>query len=387
MLFRRLHLVAILAVVLVSPAAADNDDHSGARINVHDHGAVCNGTHDDTLAFRTAIGKTPVGGIVLVPPGRCVISDTLVITSANAVSIVGAGRGSQIFQRSDKTLFDFRGVNALMVKDLFLGSAATTAGTALIKLTNSHRMRIDNVDMLGSFFGLHLNGSLLNTMVDLRSGINFGNTFFAGGAVSPNQYWVYAEPFNNISANANTFIAPSLEGGINGIWLVEATGQGSLNIIGGTIEGVQGTALKLANTFLPSSITGVHFEANHVADVVLQAAMNVRISAIVSDKQINLLGDTRNVTISDSIAQNIFIDIGDGGYTAGGGTGTGAKRIILQNITTCWATGTSVISPPPTTTTNGQGDGSANPVIFNPSQGTNRRDIIYTNIGKLCGGG
>jgi len=134
-----------------------------------------------------------------------------------------------------------------------------------------------------------------------------------------------------------------LEGGVNGIWLIDSNSEGSLNIVGGTIEGLGiicncgGVALKLNSTGLPSSITGTHFEANYGADVVLQKASNVRFSAIFSDKQISLYGDTRNVTISDTMAQNIFIDIGDGAYTTAPGIGTGAKRIILQNITTCSA--------------------------------------------------
>ena len=217
---RTLSSAVFLLLAITAPSFAD-EATPHRTINVRDHGATCNGTHDDTQAFRKAIDKAPVGGMVLVPPGRCVVSDTLVINAANAVSIVGAGRASQIYQRSQKTLFDFQGVNALMIKDLFLGSAATAAGTALIKLTNSHHMRIDNVTMLGSYYGLHLNGSLLNTIVDLRSGTNFRNTFFAAGLVRRTQYWVYAERFNSISANANTFVAPVLEGGVNGIWLVD----------------------------------------------------------------------------------------------------------------------------------------------------------------------
>lgn len=379
-----LTVILFAYAIMAAPFARADDDKPHRWINVHNHGAKCNGNHDDTQAFRQAIAKAPVGGAVLVPPGRCVISDTLVIKTSNAVSIVGAGRASQIYQRSNKTLFDFQGVNALMVRDLYLGSAATASGTALIKLTNSHHMRIDNVTMLGSYYGLHLYGSLLNTIIDLRSGINFGG-FFA--TPSTNQFWVYGERFNDISANTNTFIAPVIEGGVNGIWITDNHGEGSLNITGGTIEGVSGVALKLDRATLPSSITGTHFEANGTADIVLQTAMNVRISAIVSEKQVSLNGDTRNVTISDSMVQNIFIDVGDGGYTAGGGTGTGAKRIILQNITTCFAPGPSVIYPPWTPHTNLQGDGSSDPVIFNPNQGTNRRDIIYTNIGCYQGGG
>jgi len=97
------------------------------------------------------------------------------------------------------------------------------------------------------------------------------------------------------------------------------------------------------------------------------------------------LGDTRNVTISDSTAQNISIDMGDGGYPLG----TGAKRIVLQNISTCWATGPSVISPAPTLDPAfNMPNGPSSPLIPNPQNpGSNRMDIIYTNIGKLCGGG
>ncbi len=215
-----------------------------------------------------------------------------------------------------------------MIKDLFLGSAATAAGTALIKLTNSHHMRIDNVTMLGSYYGLHLSGSLLNTMVDLRSGINFGNTFFAAGLVSANQYWVFGERFSNISANANTFIAPVLEGGVNGIWIKDTQAEGSVTLVGGSIEGVSGTGLYLEKTFLPSSITGTHFEANGVADVVLAGTFNVRMSAIFSVSKINMITvgafTTKNIQISDSIVEKIHIDPP---------TPFANGRIQLQNIT------------------------------------------------------
>jgi hypothetical protein len=242
---------------------------------------------------RQAITAAPVKGVVFVPPGNCVVTDTLAISSAHPVSIIGSGVGSQIFQRSDNTLLQLTGVNALMVKDLFLGSAAISSGTSLIELTNSHHNRIDNVTMLGGKYGLHLFGSLLNTVVDLRGGTNFANLFFANSAASQNQYWVFAErdSVHQIPSNANTFLSPSLEGGTNGIAIQDLPdpscngcvrdGQGSLQILGGTIEGVPGTALTLDRTFLPSSISGVHFEANGL-DVLINQAANIRLTAVLS---------------------------------------------------------------------------------------------------------
>jgi hypothetical protein len=196
---------------------------------------------------------------------------------------------------------------------------------------------------------------------------------------------------NQISANANTFIAPVLEGGTNGIVLTDNEGQGSLNILGGTMEGISGTALTFSGTQLPSSATGTHFESNGV-DVSTQAATNIRLSAIVSLSQINLLGDTRNVSITDSVANNIFLDVGDRiypGAALGAGTGTGVKRIILQNITTCVAQ-PSAILPAPTGDPyfGGLPNGPSSPIIANPAKGNQpRQDIVYLNIGRYCGGG
>lgn len=352
-----------------SPGQAETDEEqnrSRNSVNVFQYGAQCNGTFDDTAAFRRAMAAAPAGGVVNVPAGNCRLTDTVTINGSRPVSLVGSGRGSQIFQASNKTLLQLVGVNAVTIKDLYLGSAATAPGAALIQLTNSHHNRIDNVTMLGGYSGLYLQGSLLNTVVDLRSGVNFGGFF---GPASVNKYWVYGERFGNISSNANTFLAPVLEGGTNGIYLKDTNGEGSLSIVGGAIEGVSGTALKLEGTFLPSAITGVHFEANGVEDVVLQKSSNVRLSSILSIKQINVLGDSRNVTISDSMAQNIFIDV------AGG-----AKRIILQNITAGFAScGPLGVIPAPGAPGGGSGAGSMNPLPDRP-------DIIYTNIANYCGG-
>jgi Pectate lyase superfamily protein len=358
--------VAILALAFTTIARAD-DEKPHRSVNVHNHGAKCNGQHDDTQAFREAITQAAAGGVVFVPPGRCVISDTLIINNTMNVSLIGSGRASQVYQRSNKTLLSLRGVNAVMVKDLYLGSAATAAGTSLIEMINSHHNRIENVSMLGSYYGLRLFGSLLNTMIDLRSGTNFQG-FFA--ATSTNQYWVHAsrDNANRISSNSNTFVAPVLEGGTNGIVINDLpdpscagclrNGEGSIHITGGSIEGVSGTALLIDRTFQASSVTGVHFEANG-ADVVINNAWNVRLTAVNSISGpggsgvsgIRLQGtNTKTIQISDSIVQQLIADMT-------------VRRLQLQNITTdLQCTGTSGILPP------------------TPWDAS----VIYTNVGLNC---
>jgi Pectate lyase superfamily protein len=380
-------MIALSAsLILVGPAAAMSEDRSGT--NVRRFGAIGDGYADDTRAFLQAIAEAHEHGLVFLPEGKFRLSSTIVITKP--VKIVGTGFSTQIYNNNNQTLFQLVNVNNVEIRDLYLGSSSTQSGVSLIELVNSHHNQINNVTMLGGYYGLHLKGSLLNTVIDMRSGANFGG-FFAKTSIT--NTWVMGEPYNQISANANTFIAPVLEGGVNGVVMTDNTAQGSIHIFGGTMEGITGTALTFQKTGLNSSITGVHFESNGV-DIVTQAASNIRISSIVSvtPGQINLLGDTRNVSITDSIANNISIDIGDAVYpgaSLGAGSGTGAKRIILQNITTC-VSNPSVISPAPTGDPyfGGQPNGPSSPMIPNPAEGgAPRKDIIYTNIGRVCGGG
>ena len=246
---------------------------------------------DVTGAFQAAVNATPPGGILTIPPGQYQLSATINITKP--ITIVGSGFGTQIFEKSDTTLVRFTGVNNAVLSNMYLGSAAVTAGTSLIELVNSNHNRLDNITLLGSYYGLHLQGSLLNTVIDLRSGTNFQGFF---GSTSSNKYWIYAEPYKSISANANTFIAPVLEGGVNGISLNDNTGQGSLTITGGTIEGVSGVGLAFNTTFLPSTVTGTHFEANGVSDINIASSSNITLDTILSLKNINITRG-RNILI------------------------------------------------------------------------------------------
>jgi hypothetical protein len=358
--------VCVFSSLLVSGALADADD---GWVNVRDHGAVCNGTHDDTQAFQKAVAEIKPGGTLRIPVGKCNLRDTIVIDKP--MMLAGAGLGSQIYGRTAKSLFQLAGVNGAVVRDLYLGSSSNALGVALLQFVNSHHNRVENVTMLGGYYGVHLFGSLLNTFIDLRTGINFnaGNSAFF--AQAPTNYtWVYAERDHSkkISSNANTFITLALEGGTNGLNINDfpdpscpgcaRNGEGSLNIVGGAIEGVSGVGLTIDSTFLPVSVSGVHLEANGT-DILINQAANVRMSSILSSggpggsgpNGIRVQGAfTRNIQFSDSIIQQMLVD-------------TSVKRFQLQNITTdLQCTHTGGISPP------APWDAS----------------VIYTNVGLNC---
>ena len=60
--------------------------------NVKDYGAVGNGTHDDTSAFRdAAAGLFAGGGVLFIPPGEYLLSDGTMIPSNTAITGGGAG--------------------------------------------------------------------------------------------------------------------------------------------------------------------------------------------------------------------------------------------------------------------------------------------------------
>jgi Pectate lyase superfamily protein len=279
-------------------------------------GATGNGcSTDDTAAIRAAITATPDGGVVVFPPGHYCVTDALYID--RPMSVTGTGRGSQIYQSAlDKHLFVFDGVDAVSVRDLYLGSAATAVGTSLIKLINTHRSRFDNVILLGAYYGVHLQGALLNTFVGLSSGINIGGFF---GVPSTNQAWVRGDRFNNISANANTFVSIALEGGTNGISLEDSSSEGSLYLYGGTIEGVSGTGLHLKGTGLASLIAGLHLEANGVHDVLVENAAHVRLASLFATTGVEVAGTSRNTELVNSLVEKLVI-------------GATARRTVLGNI-------------------------------------------------------
>lgn len=286
-------------------------------LNVRDYGALGDGVHDDSSAIISAIQASTDGGSVYFPPGNYLVTQELNITKP--VQLYGVGLGTQLFQQTDgNNLFILKNTRSVIIKDMYLGSASETLGTSLIKLVNSHHSRIDNIILAGSYYGIHLYGSLLNTFVDIKSNVNIGYYFTE---VSPNQYWIYAEPFNDISSNANTFVAPSLEGGENGIYIADGRGQGSIFIYGGTIEGVNKYAIYAEGTNLPSIISGTHMEGNDLGDISLNGSANFRIESIFSDHQIILDGALWSTVIDNSMVHKIVV-------------GTNAVRTRISGVTT-----------------------------------------------------
>src|SRR5260370_20430036 len=199
--------VAALATSLsiIGSASAITEDTTNTYVKKF--GAVGDGVNDDTFAFQQALAQVKAGGIVFLPDGNFTLSSTIVITKP--VTIVGTGAATQLYNKNNQTLFRFVNVNNSAIRDLYLGSNSTQPGVSLIEFVNSHHNQINNVTMLGGYYGLHLQGSLLQTVIGWCI-----RTHFQGflPPASVNNTWVIGGPLHGHAANANTFIAPALEG-------------------------------------------------------------------------------------------------------------------------------------------------------------------------------
>lgn len=318
-----------VALGLVGPPGPPGPQGPAAELpwtDVTDFGAAGDGLTDDTVAIQDAISATPVGGTLFFPLGNYVVSDELLIDKR--INVAGVGRASQLYQEApDRRLLVFQPsgsgltVQGITVRDIYLGSAATTPGTSLLALTRTHLSQFENITMLGGYYGVHLLGSLLNTFVGLRSGVNSQCNppsacagFFA--STSTNQNWVFAERLNTgspISSNANSFFGLALEGGTNGFWLQDLkadgtrAGEGDFYIFGGTIEGVSGIGLYAHGGTLPSTVTGVHFEGNGHSDVVIDSARAVRIESSLMTGIVQIADNASDVVVSSSTVGSLEI--------------------------------------------------------------------------------
>ena len=99
----------------------------GAPANVQDFGAVGNGVADDTVAIQTALDATE-GGVVFLPIGTYIISDTIYIPPATTLCGEGAGDNWQTSSSEKGSRIKTTGTGTARVWT-DVGLAATPSGT------------------------------------------------------------------------------------------------------------------------------------------------------------------------------------------------------------------------------------------------------------------
>lgn len=131
--------------------------HFGDFLNVKDFGAKGNGVEDDTAAIQAAINATSptIGGVVLFPPGRYLVSSTLTVNNPN-VTIMGASMwGVQILVNTHTfDLFVLAPAGGQVhIRDIWLNFFAAPTGASprwAINAKSVNRVYLTNIMCTGA---------------------------------------------------------------------------------------------------------------------------------------------------------------------------------------------------------------------------------------------
>lgn len=155
---------------------------SGAVTNVLDYGATGDGSTDDYAAIQAAIDATPTGGQVVFPPGEYQISDQLVISGKNSITLGGYGGNSTPVIRwigaadSTKSIIKIYRSSYCTVQNLLLhclqankpgyGVRITSGGAGVTQGNKVKNCTINYVSQFGVYIG---NSDNTDQSVDLNT--------------------------------------------------------------------------------------------------------------------------------------------------------------------------------------------------------------------------
>lgn len=188
------------------------------KINAKAYGAVGNGTTDDTLALQAALDaiNTAGGGILFVPKGTYVITDSLVVYSNTIV--IGESIAGTIFLSQCETAVNLLRTNTgsshcAFEKFSINGNKASYESSSGLFLAGSyHTVREVYVYDIKTYDGIIAGSSSSQITID--------------------NCWVIGTNRIGIAVNDNTSYIKITNN------YIEATGAGGINIIGGSVSNV-----------------------------------------------------------------------------------------------------------------------------------------------------
>ena len=285
---------SLLASVCASSAA---DETHGLKT----FGAVCNGSHNDTMAIQAWLNSLAPNVQLTAPAGVCVFSAPLTAPFAKAYSISGAGPYATVFQY----------VGSSTATDLLTISNTGNGGEAGVSISN---FRITSLTKMTGGFAFHAHGlfdaAVSNIVLD---GISEGNGNLCGG------FWFDGAGGVDLQ-NPNAY-SEQVCG--DGVWVNSALGgTAELRIVGGNIGGGFVSGLHMAGGFggLRCDETNVHQnDYNLLVDNAVVRAPNREF-----DQGSTCAFDSAFVSgalVNDSLAVGGTIDLA--GWEASAQTGAG----------------------------------------------------------------
>jgi hypothetical protein len=284
-------------------------------INVLDFGAKCDGSTDDTAAFRAALALTSPTTI-RIPTGTCRISGAA-LTAASAVSLVGDGRGVSIIQlapgaATSGAVFSWSGYSNVTISNLTLdlngASASPTVLTGAISITGGSGHDIEDVAVIngGSSYWLllALDGVSDTTIQDNLLALAAAHTTQNQGI---NVSCAYSAS-NNVHITGNVLVSTGIETCIDG-------GEISGNDISGFAFG-----------------TGIATEASPFATNIAITNNRIYDGATTTDSNDTASGGVENWAPNCVISNNLIWGNGGVGIDQGG-----QNCSVIGNVT--WGNG------------------------------------------------
>lgn len=245
---------------------------NSSTLRVTDFGAQCNGTSDDTAEIQAAFNSAQVGDFVEFPPGTCVYSNTLNLSSKTNVQVYGAGMNNTVLKSVNVAKSAFRVINGqgIYIQDLQLQAPGATTRSADPSTSgfyvqggndvNFSRVKVDRVASVGIFVnggmyvrifdsevrntladGIHVTGgsysvtvsrnTVVSTGDDSFSCVGYGTTinhyvgFFDNSSTSSGASGVTVEGCEFVEVHRNTIASSRASGVRIASWIVWPTGR------------------------------------------------------------------------------------------------------------------------------------------------------------------
>lgn len=153
-------------------------------VNVKDHGALGNGTTDDTDAIQDAIDLASAGDIVFIPPGTYIVDPAVSLHLTSGITFAGAGRLSilKIKDNSDvlNNLVKVENADRVILRDFSIdGNRANQDPSDLVAvhygvyIASSNDCRVDNVYVYNTTgVGIHVYDSVGTVVSNCESSGN-----------------------------------------------------------------------------------------------------------------------------------------------------------------------------------------------------------------------
>ncbi len=228
-------------------AAADLRTHTTGSFNVRDYGAIPDDSGDDAAAIQSAINAAKVKhGVVFFPEGTYRVSAPLVLDE-NSVALRGAGYTGATIQATagmDAVIkwSDSMNQSSHEISNLKIyaaGLASYGIYSATISHFLLHRVQVMNATLAGVSLGYGWDNDIVESAISYNGGDGVRLTIHDNNAVNILNSKIY----NN-----------------SGFGIVAY--QGTINVIGSTLENNAAGAIYQVNGGRPLNVTNCYFEVN-----------------------------------------------------------------------------------------------------------------------------